>query len=61
MKQIFIRIEDAEGERMKALAKKNDRSVSAEARVAIRNHLAQSNGPGAPLTEDDARAATKGV
>jgi hypothetical protein len=43
-----------------AAAKEADRSIAAEIRVALRKHL-QGNGPSAPLTEADARAATKGV
>ena len=50
MKQIAVRIEDEPGEAFEALAKRNFRSVAAEARLALLNHL-KSNGSGATSPE----------
>ncbi len=38
---IQVRVDPAEARKLKRLAKSNDRSVAAEARIAIRNHVAE--------------------
>ena len=59
MAVVNVKIPVEHREQMNSLARENDRTFAAEVRIAIRTYL-QSNGPSAPLTEADARAATKG-
>lgn len=60
MRQIFTRVEDEDADAMEALAKRNDRSVAAETRLAIRLYL-KSNGSGASSPEATPEPSTKGA
>lgn len=41
-KHITLRIPREEGDKLEALARENERSVSAEVRVAVRKHLKEA-------------------
>jgi predicted transcriptional regulator len=54
---VTIRLLDSERERLETLAVEGERSLSAEIRLAIRNHL-QGNGPAASEQGQSSEAAT---